>query len=560
MRRNADPGPAASRAAWCSRILLSVIGAVIGVTLFGAGAALAYWVTTDSSNPAVAAAATLAVPTAGAQNGTATPASVPVKWTAPLGYTSGGYTVLRCTGSSCTSFTAISNGTCSGLITATSCTDTDTALAAGTTYRYEVQAHLDNWVSSPGSAFTAATSALTQLVFTTQPASGANIQATGTGTFSVAVAIEDANGVKATKDNSDHVTLAIDPANDPGSGTLTCTGGLTATVSSGVASFSGCAITKAGNGYKLTASSSTDTSLTAPANANSFNITAGSLSQLVATSGASQSATALGAFTSPLVATAEDANGNPVSGVAVTFSGPSSSTTASVTFATTGCTSNPHAYSCVVTSAANGQATSSAFTANTHLGSYTISAAATGASSASFAESNVKTSISSLVAANGTGTAGKIDSGDTITITFSGQIDASRVCSAWTDNLTTTQTALGSTVSVNNTGTGNDDVLTFSHNPTGCTSFNFGSIDLGSTQYVTSPGGSHQAVTFSNSTISYNGTTHTLQITLGTLGGSGTENTVSSSILTLTLSASVVDAGDNALTSNSFATAAGSQF
>jgi hypothetical protein len=39
-----------------------------------------------------------------------------------------------------------------------------------------------------------------------------------------------------------------------------------------VASFSGCAITLAGTGYKLTASA---TSMAAPSNANSFNITAG---------------------------------------------------------------------------------------------------------------------------------------------------------------------------------------------------------------------------------------------------------------------------------------------
>jgi hypothetical protein len=94
MRHSAAHGPARRVTSWCSRVLLSVVGAVIGMTFLGAGAALAYWATTDSSHPAQAAAATLSVPTAGAQNGTATPSTVPIKWTAPTGYTSAGYTVL----------------------------------------------------------------------------------------------------------------------------------------------------------------------------------------------------------------------------------------------------------------------------------------------------------------------------------------------------------------------------------------------------------------------------------------------------------------------------------
>ena len=556
MRHSAAHGPARRVTSWCSRVLLSVIGAVIGMTFLGAGAALAYWATTDSSHPAQAAAATLSVPTAGTQNGTATPSTVPVRWTAPAGYTSAGYTVLRCTGSSCTNFTAIGNGTCGGTISGTSCTDTDTGLSAGTTYSYEVQAHLDNWVSSPSSSFHAATSTLTQLVFTGQPNSGVNIQATGTGSFAVAVAIEDANGNKATHDNTDAVTLAIASGHNPGSGTLSCTGGLTATVSSGVASFTGCAITKAGNGYQLTASSG---SLAAPGNANSFNITAGTATHVIATSGAGQSATALATFTNPLVATVQDANGNPVPGVSVTFTAPSSG--ASVTFSATGCTSNPHTYSCVATTGTNGQATSSAFTASTTLGNnYTINATATGVGSASFSESNVKTAITSLVTANGSGgTVGKIDAGDTITITFSGQIDASKVCSAWTNGSASTQSAsVGSVVSVSNSGTGGEDFLSFANAPTACGAFNFGSIDLGSTQYVTGSG--HKSVTFSNSTISYNGTTHTLVITLGSIGGSGTENVVPSSALTLNLSFVIVDTGENSLTSDTYTTPSGAQF
>jgi hypothetical protein len=309
------------------RLLVLVFGAV-GVGLFVlAGVALAYFVTTDSSHPAQAAAATLAAPTAGAQNGTATPSTVPITWTAPTGYTPTGYTVLRCTGSSCTTFTAITNGACSGTISGTSCTDTDSALVAGTTYNYEVKAQLDNWTSSPGSSFNAATSTLTSLTFTNQPTPGQNIPATGTGGFGVKVAIEDAHGNVATNDNSDTVTLAIASGHNPGGGTLSCSGALTATVSSGVATFNGCDITKVGTGYELTASSSTNTPLTAPGNANSFNITAGNVSQF-ALGGLAATATA-GTQVTGLTLTAEDQNGNLVTAFgnnkSITWSGPANS-------------------------------------------------------------------------------------------------------------------------------------------------------------------------------------------------------------------------------------------
>ena len=97
--------------------------------------------------------------------------------------------------------------------------------------------------------------AATKLTFTTQPAANANIQATGTGTFNVSVAEQDANNNTETGDNATTVTLAIN--NNPSGGVLTCTntGGLTVTVASGVANFTGCAITKTGTGYTLTATS-----------------------------------------------------------------------------------------------------------------------------------------------------------------------------------------------------------------------------------------------------------------------------------------------------------------
>jgi hypothetical protein len=304
--------------------VLGLLGVAAGMLLLAAGAAYAYFQATDHSNPAAALAATLTAPTGGAKYGTATPSLIPITWTAPSGYSPTGYTVLRCSGSGCTPTSSPAVGGCSNVITSvvttTSCMDSDTALAPNTTYTYEVEAVLDNWVSPPSSSFQGTTTAITKLTFTTQPSAGASIQAKGTGSFGVSVAIEDSNGAIDTNDNSDTVTLAI--GTNPSGGVLSCTnaGGLTVTASSGVANFTGCAITKAGTGYKLTASSATAPSLAAPTNANAFNIIAGTASQLVLTTQPSvnQNIQATGTGSFPAAVSVEDANGNVETGDAST--------------------------------------------------------------------------------------------------------------------------------------------------------------------------------------------------------------------------------------------------
>ncbi len=292
-------------------VLLSLLGIAGGITLLAAGAAFAYFQTTDASHPAAALAGTLLAPTGGTQNGTATPSSIPIKWTAPSGYTPSGYIVLRCTGT-CTPSSPPANGGCSGTVSLTSCTDTDTSLAANTTYTYAVEATFHSWTSPLSSTFQVTTTSITKLTFTVQPSVNQNIQATGTGTFSASVAIVDGNGSTDVNDNTDTVTLAI--GTNPSSGVLTCanTGGLTVTVSSGVANFTGCAITKAGTGYKLTASSGSAPSLAAPTNANAFNIIAGTAAKLVLTTQptVNQNIQAAGTGSFPAAVSVEDANGN----------------------------------------------------------------------------------------------------------------------------------------------------------------------------------------------------------------------------------------------------------
>jgi hypothetical protein len=295
-------------------VLLTGLGATVALILMTAGAALAYFTATDSSNPAAALAATLTAPAGGAQSGAATASSIPIKWTTPAGYTPTSYTVLRCSGT-CTPTAAdtIANGTCSGPITTTSCTDTDTALQPSTTYTYGVEANLHNWVS-PADTFNASTSSgssgAEHLAFIVQPRWHEHIRATGSDdTFEVSVAVETSSGSIVTGDNGDKVTLAI--GDDPADGTLTCASsspGLTAMVSAGVAAFTGCNINKAGYGYTLTAASP---GLTPPANAHRFDIIAGPAADLVITTAPVSGVASTLASLGPITVQLQDSAGNP---------------------------------------------------------------------------------------------------------------------------------------------------------------------------------------------------------------------------------------------------------
>jgi hypothetical protein len=195
--------------------------------------------------------------------------------------------------------------------------------------------------TSAGFSETNSPGAATKLTFTTQPIAGANIQATGTGTFSAAVAVEDSYGNVETADSATSVALAL--GTNPGGGTLSCTntGGLTVTVSAGTATYTGCAITKPGTGYKLTATSTPTP--TAPANANSFNISPGNASKLAFTQSPSSSTGGIASSTQPKV-TVQDQNGNTVTSDAsnVTLAITSGTGTSGATLT---CTTNPLAAS-----------------------------------------------------------------------------------------------------------------------------------------------------------------------------------------------------------------------
>jgi len=118
--------------------------------------------------------------------------------------------------------------------------------------------------------------------------------------------------------------------------------------------------------------------------AASFSLTnlAGLPASVFATAGTPQSAAVNTAFATALRATVRDAGGNPVSGVTVTFTAPT--TGASAVFGSSATTT--------ATTNAGGIATAPALTANSQAGSYTVTAGVTGvATAAGFALTNTGT-------------------------------------------------------------------------------------------------------------------------------------------------------------------------
>ncbi len=164
----------------------------------------------------------------------------------------------------------------------------------------------------------------------------------------------------------------------------------------------------------------------------------------------------------------------------------------------------------------------------------------------------------SLVNGNfGFSSKGKIEAGDSFVVEFSDPIAVSSMCSLWSGN-TSNHSLTGNgevTVTVTNGSGSGDDTLSVSASK--CT-LHLGTIDLGSGSYVS--GGN---VTFSGngsnaSTVEYNATSHTLEVGLGSQGGSGKTAQVSSSAATLTPEASLTDEFGN--TFAPFTTAVTAQF
>lgn len=112
------------------------------------------------------------------------------------------------------------------------------------------------------------------------------------------------------------------------------------------------------------------------------------------------------------------------------------------------------------------------------------------------------------------------------------------------------------------TGNASNNILSISA-WTNCSTFAFGSMDMGSAGFVTSSGASNKPVDFTGSTVAYNHTTHMLTITLGTpvTGGSnGSLGTVTSSVATLTIDSGITNTTGTAVSPTTFATGNIKQF
>ena len=136
-------------------------------------------------------------------------------------------------------------------------------------------------------------------------------------------------------------------------------------------------------------------------------------------------------------------------------------------------------------------------------------------------------------------------------------------CSLWTGGDTNNQSLAGSndvTVALNK-GNG------FSNNTISVTNascnggFHFGTIDLGSKNYVNGGGATFMGngTTSTKSTITWNATTRTLVITLGTRSGSNVKN-VANSAPTYTSDPGITDSAGAAIGNSPFQLPAGTQF
>ena len=152
---------------------------------------------------------------------------------------------------------------------------------------------------------------------------------------------------------------------------------------------------------------------------------------------------------------------------------------------------------------------------------------------------------------------GRPDNGDTVTLVFSRQLDASTLCSGWSPTATSGTVKVTWSV-VNGTG-GANDTLQVTAAPATCSSgFHIGTIDLGSGGYNTSTSAD---IDFpSNTTLTVGGTTSTISVALAGKAG-GTQGTVSSgSAATWTPDSAVTDRNGRNCGANLAKTSATVQF
>jgi hypothetical protein len=161
-----------------------------------------------------------------------------------------------------------------------------------------------------------------------------------------------------------------------------------------------------------------------------------------------------------------------------------------------------------------------------------------------------------IALANGNGTAGTADNRDTVTITYSEQLDGSTFCSTWA--ATGNQTLSGASIVAQIADTGSNDTLTITAvgaNCSGTGNFHLGSITLGG-NYV----GATQTFSGAQSQLAWNATSHTLTIRLGTPTGGSANTGVPVGTPTYTPSSSLEDIAGNTIATSPFTAPATSRF
>jgi hypothetical protein len=229
----------------------------------------------------------------------------------------------------------------------------------------------------------------TQLVYSNPPPT----TITAGTQFIVAVTEEDQFNNVVSTDNSSTVTLAA--SNGTSNGGFTCTS-TSAVVKNGVATFQNCSYTSTStNAYVLTASSTGLASVSA-----STTVSSGPPTKVTVWNGNNQSAKTGAAFAAPLSALVTDSSGNPVSGVTVTFTSPTTNgaTGKFVTSAGGACGAGTAKNSCTAVTNAGGVAVSSTLTAFAATGTYNVTAAIGTGPSANFSETNTNPTLAFLTA------------------------------------------------------------------------------------------------------------------------------------------------------------------
>ncbi len=180
----------------------------------------------------------------------------------------------------------------------------------------------------------------------------------------------------------------------------------------------------------------------------------------------------------------------------------------------------------------------------------TDNAGATATKSFALTIGSVPLTVTDVSVANG-GTAGTIDKGDTVAVVFNKAIAESTMCTAWSgsgDQAISGNKDIVVTITNNNGTTGNDTLTVSS---TSCPSLRFGTLDLGTPNWVTA------TRTFSgsgknHSSLSYTASTFTLSVSLGSSSGA-TATGVAAQTVAYTPNPAVTDPFGNAVTPGPYA-------